>query len=62
MTCVDTAQYRLYNELFSDYEPHLRPVHIPADSVVVSLEFELNTVSGLVSVIVYVGIFRGMTV
>ena len=44
----NTPQYRLYNTLFSDYNTKLRPRYHPEDPVEVGLEFELNTVSGLV--------------
>ena len=47
-TLNNTAQYRLYNEVFRDYNTMLRPRYHPEDPVEVGLEFELNTVSGLV--------------
>ena len=44
----NTPQYRLYDTIFTGYNNKLRPRYHPEDPVEVGLEFELNTVSGLV--------------
>ena len=44
----DTPQYRLYDQLFTGYNTKLRPRYNATEPVEVGIEYELNTVAGLV--------------